>query len=94
VVEMLIGELAERRHQHPHAALLRGARVGAGAGELGDRMTVATLDTDDNPRVTRAYGVMSLPTLLVFRDGEVVGSGVGSRPQSYLRQTLSAYAEP
>jgi thioredoxin 1 len=63
------------------------------AEEFGDRMVVAKLNSDDNPNTTRTYGIMSLPTLLVFRQGEVVGSIVGSRPKTYLRQTLSAQAE-
>lgn len=62
------------------------------AEEFGDRLRVATLDTDANPVTTRRYGVLSLPTLLVFRDGEVVGSIVGSRPKMHLRQSLSGYA--
>jgi thioredoxin 1 len=61
------------------------------ADELSGRMTVAALDTDENPSTTRAYGVMSLPTLLVFRDGEVVASIVGARPKAYLRQSLAAH---
>jgi len=62
------------------------------AREFGDRMVVAKLNSDENPTATRNYGVMSLPTLLVFRRGEVVGSTVGSRPKSYLRQTLTEQA--
>jgi thioredoxin 1 len=60
------------------------------AEEFGERLVVATLNSDDNPKATRTYGVMSLPTLLVFRHGEVVGSIVGSRPKTHLRQVLSA----
>jgi thioredoxin 1 len=63
------------------------------ADEFGDRMIVATLNSDDNPKTTRTYGIMSLPTLLVFRQGEIVASIVGARPKSYLRQTLSAQIE-
>jgi thioredoxin 1 len=62
------------------------------AGEFGDRIVVTTLNSDENPEATRTYGVMSLPTLLVFRQGEVVGSIVGARPKSYLRQALSEHA--
>jgi thioredoxin 1 len=62
------------------------------AAELGDRMTVTALDTDANPRTTLAYGVMSLPTLLVFRGGEVVASVVGARPKAYLRSILETHA--
>jgi thioredoxin len=64
------------------------------AEEFGDRMAVVTLNTDENPIVTRTYGVMSMPTLLVFRGGEVVGSIVGARPKAHLRQTLSEHAGP
>jgi thioredoxin 1 len=58
------------------------------AEELGEHMVVVTLNADDNPVTTRAYGVMSLPTLLMFRRGEVVGSIVGARPKTYLRQAF------
>lgn len=59
------------------------------AVELGDRLTVAKLNTDDNPVSTMRYGVLSMPTLLLFRDGEVVHSIVGARPKSYLREQLT-----
>ncbi|MFG1914804.1 thioredoxin [Micromonospora sp. NPDC048898] len=62
------------------------------AGEFGDRMVIAKLNSDDNPQATRRYRVMSLPTLLVFRRGEVVGSVVGSRPKLHLRQSLTTHA--
>ncbi|MEW1590001.1 thioredoxin domain-containing protein [Micromonospora vinacea] len=58
------------------------------AREFGDRMVIAKLNSDDNPQATRRYGVMSLPTLLVFRRGEVVGS----RPKLHLRQSLTMHA--
>ena len=61
------------------------------AGEFAGRMAFATVVTDANPAVTRAHGVMSLPTLLVVRRGEVVGSIVGSRPKHHLRQSLARH---
>ncbi|MGW3601958.1 MULTISPECIES: thioredoxin [unclassified Micromonospora] len=63
------------------------------AGEFGERMVVAKLNSDENPEATRRYSVMSLPTLLVFRQGEVVGSTVGSRPKTHLRQILTTQAD-
>jgi thioredoxin 1 len=63
------------------------------AEEFGERMVVAKLNSDENPKASRAYGIMSLPTLLVFRQGEVVASIVGSRPKASLRQTLSEHIE-
>ncbi|MEU5784592.1 thioredoxin [Micromonospora lupini] len=62
------------------------------AQEFGDRLVIAKLNSDDNPQTTRRYQVMSLPTLLVFRRGEVVGSIVGSRPKLHLRQSLTLHA--
>ena len=61
------------------------------AEELTGRMVVATLDADENPRTVRAYQVMSLPTLLVFRAGELLSATVGSRPKSALRALLTAH---
>jgi len=61
------------------------------AGDFGDRVAVVALNADDNPAVARAYGVMSLPTLLVFRGGELVGSVVGARPKTVLRETIDGF---
>jgi thioredoxin 1 len=62
------------------------------AGEFGDRLAIVTLNSDDNPRTARAYRVQSLPTLLVFRDGQVTGSVIGARPKSVLRETIGTLA--
>ncbi|MER7455717.1 thioredoxin [Micromonospora sp. NPDC126480] len=61
------------------------------ADEFAGRMLFTTVDTDENPEVTRTYAVLSLPTLLVFRDGAVVASVVGARPKHHLRQSLARY---
>jgi thioredoxin 1 len=63
------------------------------AAEFGDRMAVVTLDVDANPETTRAYGVQAMPTLLVFRAGEVVGSLVGARPKAHLRHALEDHLD-
>ncbi|MCX4474680.1 thioredoxin [Micromonospora sp. NBC_01655] len=64
------------------------------AGEFGERLRVVTVDTDENPATARAYGVMSMPTLLMFRGGEVVGSIVGARPKNHLRLSFARHLEP
>ena len=56
-----------------------------------DDIVLVQLTTDENPRTARAYRVMSLPTLLVFRGGEVVASIVGARPKAHLREALVAH---
>jgi thioredoxin 1 len=60
--------------------------------EFGERVLMAKLNADENPAAARAYGVMSLPSLLVFRGGAVAGTIVGARPKNYLRQALLSYA--
>ena len=61
------------------------------AGEFGDRMAVATIDVDNNPETARTYGILAMPTLLVFRGGEVACSLVGARPKAHLRHALAPY---
>ena len=62
--------------------------LGELAEEYGDRLVIAKLDADTNPEAVRTYGVMSMPTLLVFRKGEVVGSMVGAKPKASLRKSI------
>ncbi|CAL9581215.1 thioredoxin [Streptomyces levis] len=59
------------------------------AAEEGDRLKVVQLDVDHNPLTTNAYKVLSMPTFLVFRDGEPVKSMVGARAKRRLLQELS-----
>ncbi len=63
------------------------------ADEYGDRVEVVKINADENPQTVRAYGVLSLPTLVVFRDGEPVGALVGARPKTALREALSAFTD-
>lgn len=60
------------------------------AAEYGDRLRVVGLDVDDNPDTTQAYGVVSIPTLALFRDGELVTTIVGARPKPELAAQLAA----
>jgi thioredoxin 1 len=59
------------------------------AAEEGERLKVVQLDVDANPGTTIAYGVMAMPTLMVFRDGEPVKSMVGARPKRRLLAELA-----
>ncbi|MEU0032199.1 thioredoxin [Streptomyces sp. NPDC006335] len=58
------------------------------AAEFSDRIEVVKLDIDKNPNTARAYQVMSVPTLTVFKDGEPVKSIVGSKPKDALERDL------
>ncbi len=51
---------------------------------------VGKVNIDDNPRVAEMYGVNSIPTLMVFQNGEVTDSVIGVRPKASLQQLLNA----
>lgn len=59
------------------------------AREEAGRLKVVQLDVDRNPRAASAHGVLSMPTLMVFRSGEPVKSLVGARPKRRLLQELA-----
>ncbi|AWW37463.1 thiol reductase thioredoxin [Streptomyces cadmiisoli] len=66
-----------------------GPVLSALAAEEGERLKVVQLNVDDNPLTTNAYKVLSMPTFMVFRDGEPVRSMVGARPKRRLLAELS-----
>ncbi len=59
------------------------------AADLDGALAVVALDSDANPEVARRYGVMNLPTMLVFRDGELVQRLVGARGKRLLLEALA-----
>nr|WP_240982522.1 thioredoxin family protein [Streptomyces sp. S3(2020)] len=59
------------------------------AEEEADRLKVVQLNVDHNPLTTNAYKVLSMPTFMVFRDGEPVKSMVGARPKRRLLEELA-----
>lgn len=58
------------------------------AAEYEGRVRIVKLDADNNPNAVRAYNIMSMPTLTMFRGGEVVSQIVGAQPKSRLRAQL------
>ncbi len=54
------------------------------AEEMRDKMTVAKLNIDDNPSTPGKYGIRGIPTLILFKDGEVASTKVGVVPKSQL----------
>jgi thioredoxin 1 len=49
------------------------------------------LDIDENPRVADRYGVLSLPTVILFADGEPRETVYGARPKKHFQKTFSPY---
>jgi thioredoxin 1 len=61
------------------------------AAEHGDKIDIVKLDVDKNPEVTRRYGILNIPTLGVFQNGQVVKELVGARSKSALLNELADF---
>jgi thioredoxin 1 len=60
------------------------------ASEYGDRLLVVRINADEEPELARRYEVVSVPTFLVFRQGEVRNRMVGARSRSRLLEEIEA----
>ena len=61
------------------------------ATEHADKIEVVKLNVDQNPLTSQRYGILNIPTLSVFKDGEVVKEIVGARPKSALLRELADF---
>ncbi len=61
------------------------------ATEQGEKLAIAKLNVDDNPDVAMRFNVMSIPTLIVFKDGEPAKRLVGAKGKGQLLQDLAEY---
>lgn len=59
--------------------------------ELGD-VKFGKLNTDENPGAAQRNGIMSIPTMLIYKDGEKVDQLIGALPKSEIESTLRKYA--
>ena len=59
------------------------------SAEIGDQITIAKLNIDENPNTPTQYGVRGIPTLLIFKSGEVVAEKIGAMPKSALQQWIT-----
>ncbi len=60
------------------------------AGDYEGKAVIGKLNVDENPSVTARFGIRSIPTLLVFKGGQIVDKQVGAVPKSVLAQKLEA----
>jgi thioredoxin 1 len=60
------------------------------AHDYDGKAVVAKLNVDENPNVTARFGIRSIPTLLVFKAGQIVDKQIGAVPKSVLAQKLEA----
>ncbi len=61
------------------------------ATDYGDRLKVVKVNVDENPKTPQNYGVRGIPTLMLFKDGEVEGTKVGALSKSQLAGFIDSY---
>ena len=60
------------------------------AGEYSGRVSIARMDVDKNPKTAAKYNIMSIPTLLLFKNGQPVSQIIGFKPKEELKRSLDA----
>jgi thioredoxin-like negative regulator of GroEL len=80
---LTIGKLAAGGRDRPHARSDRGRARG--------QVDVVKLNVDENPRTARRYGILHIPTMGLFRGGEVVKQVVGARSKSALLREFGEF---
>lgn len=60
------------------------------AEEYDGRVTFGKVDVDKNAKIASQFGIMSIPTLIIFKDGKPMSNLVGFRPKEHLKQSLDA----
>ena len=60
------------------------------AGSLDGKVKIVKLNVDENPAVAAKYGIMSIPTLMLFKNGELASRQVGAAPKAKLQQWITA----
>ena len=62
------------------------------AGSLGDKVKIFKLNVDESPATAQKYGIMSIPTLMMFKNGELASRQVGAAPRQKLEQWITSAA--
>ena len=60
------------------------------ASELSGRLTVAKINIDENPQTPTKYGVRGIPTLMIFKDGQIAATKVGALPKNKIKEWIEA----
>jgi len=61
------------------------------AREHADKVTIAKVNIDENPQIARDYQILSIPTLNVYQNGQVVKTIIGAKPKAALLRDLADY---
>src|SRR5881396_2390740 len=70
--------------------LVMGPMIEELAKEYEGKAVVAKLDVDYNPAVSQQYGIRNIPTILIFKNGQIVDKQVGAVPKTLLTKKLEA----
>jgi thioredoxin 1 len=60
------------------------------SASLGPKVKIVKLNVDENPQVAQKYGIMSIPTLMLFKDGQLASRQVGAAPKAKLEQWITS----
>jgi thioredoxin 1 len=60
------------------------------SGALGSKVKIVKLNVDESPATAQKYGIMSIPTLMIFKNGEMASRQVGAAPRAKLEQWITA----
>jgi thioredoxin 1 len=60
------------------------------AGTLNGKVKIVKLNVDENPATASKYGIMSIPTLMLFKNGELASRQIGAAPKAKLEQWITA----
>ena len=58
--------------------------------EMSEKVIVAKLNIDENPQAAGKYGVKGIPTLMLFKDGEIISTKVGALPKSKIKEWIES----
>ena len=58
--------------------------------EMGEALTIAKINIDENPNTPTKYGVRGIPTLMLFKDGEIAGTKVGASPKGQIEEWIKS----
>ena len=60
------------------------------AGTLGSKVKIVKLNVDENPQTAAKYGIQSIPTLMIFKNGQMASRQIGAAPKQKLQQWITA----
>lgn len=60
------------------------------SSEMGDKVTITKINIDDNPQTPSKYGVRGIPTLMIFKGGQVAGTKIGALPKGKMVEWIES----